>query len=98
MSSSPHEYGVWWWEQNADHTFTQHLIDKSFSESHANRLVDLDGDGVPELVTGKRYLSHGTTAPGALDPAVLVYYSLTPDADAGGAVGRERHDIDDSAG
>jgi hypothetical protein len=96
ISASPHAYGVWWWEQNADGTFTQHLIDNTLSETHSVKLVDLDGDGVPEIVTGKRYYSDGPGGAGAMDPALLVYYSLARDADGGAAWAR--HTIDDDSG
>ena len=36
----------------------RHTIDESFSQSHALPLADIDGDGTPELITGKRYRGH----------------------------------------
>ncbi len=32
-----------------------------FSEIHAIELVDMDGDGLKDIVTGKRFWSHGRT-------------------------------------
>ncbi|HZN41841.1 MAG TPA: VCBS repeat-containing protein [Planctomycetota bacterium] len=78
-TSSPHAYGVWWWEQSntAPGTFTEHLIDASFSQSHALVLADLNGDSLPDLVTGKRYYAHGPFGdPGSQQPAVLVWFEL----------------------
>jgi len=78
-TSSPHSYGVWWWEQSntVPGTFTEHLIDASFSQSHALVLADLNGDGLPDLVTGKRYYAHGPFGdPGSQQPAVLVWFEL----------------------
>ena len=34
---------------------------KKFSEIHAIDLVDMDGDGLKDIVTGKRFWSHGRT-------------------------------------
>lgn len=98
ISASPHDYGVWWWEQRADGSFAQHVIDTSISEMHALQLADLDGDGVPEIVSGKRYFSHGPSGTGAFDPAVLAYYELSRSGGAGGAVTWVRHDIDNDSG
>ena len=74
-----HGYGLYWWQQGGPKekpTWTRHTIDESFSQSHALKLVDLDGDGVPELVTGKRYRGHSGNDPGSYDPVVLFYYKL----------------------
>jgi len=40
------------------------------------RLADLDNDGEPELITGKRYHAHNGNDPGAEEPVGLYYYSL----------------------
>jgi hypothetical protein len=74
-----HGYGLYWLEQagTPDHrTWTRHTIDESFSQSHALALVDIDGDGVPELITGKRYRGHSGGDPGSYDPVVIYAYNL----------------------
>jgi hypothetical protein len=74
-----HGYGLYWLEQAGTPSqpkWVQHTIDESFSQSHALLLVDLDDDGVPELVTGKRYRGHSGADPGSYDPVVLYAYKL----------------------
>ena len=62
-----------------------------YSESHAARFEDLNGDGVPELITGKRKFAHGTGGEGYAEPGVLVYYKLRVDQTG---VNWDRFDID----
>jgi hypothetical protein len=74
-----HSYGLYWLEQTgtgADRHWVKHTIDESFSQSHALRLVDIDGDGQPELITGKRYRGHSGNDPGSYDPIVVYYYKI----------------------
>lgn len=71
-----HGYGLYWLEQTADHTWKKHVIDESFSQSHALALADIDGDGLPELITGKRYRGHDGNDPGSYDPVVVYAYKL----------------------
>ena len=71
-----HGYGLYWIEQAPGGKWIKHTIDESFSQSHALLLNDLDHDGVPELVTGKRYRGHSGNDPGSYDPLVIYYYSL----------------------
>lgn len=74
-----HSYGLYWLEQTGDRAhpkFVRHVIDESFSQSHALLLADIDGDGQPELITGKRYRAHSGGDPGAYDPIVLYYYKI----------------------
>ena len=62
---------------SGERLFDERVIDDSISQMHAVELEDLDGDGVPELLSGKRYWAHGPEGdPGAGDPALLVYYTL----------------------
>jgi hypothetical protein len=75
-----HGYGLYWWEQGGNRahtTWTRHIIDESFSQSHALKLVDIDGDGEPELITGKRYRGHNGNDPGSYDPVVLFSYKIS---------------------
>ncbi len=74
-----HGYGLYWLEQGgtpAHRTWVRHTIDESFSQSHALILADIDGDGTPELITGKRYRGHGGDDPGSYDPVVVYAYKL----------------------
>ncbi len=74
-----HGYGLYWLEQTGtpDHrTWIRHTIDESFSQSHALLLADIDGDGTPELITGKRYRGHSGDDPGSYDPVVVYAYKL----------------------
>jgi len=53
-----------------------------FSQLHAVDLVDMDGDGLKDIVTGKRYWAHG--AHGDVDPngaAVVYWFKLVRNAD-----------------
>lgn len=74
-----HSYGLYWMEQGGsatNRTWTKHTIDESFSQVHVLNLVDLDGDGKPELLAGKRYRGHDGNDPGSYDPLVLYYYKI----------------------
>jgi FG-GAP-like repeat len=74
-----HGYGLYWLEQAGTAThrnWIRHTIDESFSQSHALVLVDIDGDGIPELITGKRYRGHSGGDPGSYDPVVVYAYKL----------------------
>lgn len=67
-----HHYGLFWLEQRAT-GWQHHLIDNSWSQAHAVTLVDIDGDGTLDIVTGKRYLAHDID-PGAYEPLGLYWY------------------------
>ena len=74
-----HNYGLYWLEQKGDaghRQWERHTIDTSFSQSHALVLADIDGDGEPELITGKRYRGHDGSDPGSYDPLVVYYYKI----------------------
>ena len=74
-----HSYGLYWLEQRGrpEHReWVKHAIDESFSQVHALKLVDLDGDGEPELLAGKRYRGHNGNDPGSYDPLVVYYYKI----------------------
>jgi len=89
-SLDAHGYGLAWYEQVKQEgkiSFREHLIlnpgptpnayGVSFSEPHAVELVDMDGDGLKDIVTGKRFWAHGPhgdVEPNA--PAVLYWFKL----------------------
>ncbi len=77
---SGHNYGLYWMEQqepqaNGATTWRQRLIDDKFSQAHALAWEDIDKDGQPELITGKRYYAHSGKDPGANDPITVQYYN-----------------------
>ena len=90
-----HEFGLAWFEQyreGKEIKFRQHIIINKdpgesaygvkFSEIHAVALVDMDGDGLEDIVTGKRFWSHGRTGdPDRNDAAVLYWFKLVRKAD-----------------
>ena len=85
-----HEFGLAWYEQyreGSEIRFREHIFMNKeprdnaygvkFSEIHAIALVDMDGDGLKDLVTGKRFWSHGRTGdPDRNDAAVLDWLKL----------------------
>jgi len=75
-----HSYGLYWLEQKVDtkgeRQWVRHTIDESFSQSHALKMADLDGDGEMELLVGKRYRGHDGNDPGSYDPPVIYYYKI----------------------
>jgi hypothetical protein len=82
ISSSAHDYGIWWYEQQKNNkgeiSWIMHEISKLFSQSHALAMTDINGDGAPDLITGKRYFAHNGKDPGAFEPAVLFWFEYKP--------------------
>lgn len=72
-----HGYGLDWWEQRIEkgkRKWVKHPIDPDNSQYHDMFWIDIDGDGKPELVTGKRYRAHNGKDPGWDDPLGLYYF------------------------
>lgn len=109
---NPHGYGLVWWEQARDGTnitFKQHFITAQdeagsrfgvhFSQPHSMTLVDVDGDGLKDIVTGKRFWAHGRNGPDPEShdaPAVLYWFQLVRHAN--GQADFVPHLIDDDSG
>lgn len=51
-------------------------IDTSWSQCHAPLMSDIDGDGIDDLVAGKRYMGHEGKDPGEYDPLVIYWYKF----------------------
>ncbi len=110
-----HEFGLSWWEQMKRETeidFVEHRImddepaDNAdgvrFGELHALALCDMDGDGLQDIVTGKRWWSHGAKGDpdGGSVPAVVYAFLLKRSAQ-GPAEGTARYVarlLDDGSG
>lgn len=109
-SLSAHGFGLAWYEQTrtgGEISFKEHIFMNSkpeenkygvkFSQIHSIDLVDMNGDGLQDLVTGKRYWAHGPTGdaePAA--PAVLYWFQLVRHKDK--SVDFIPHLIDDDSG
>ena len=103
LATSAHKYGIWWHKQrSADKdghpTFEKQVLFKELvSETHAAHFVDIDGDGMKDLVTGKRWWSHGSRGePGADKPAMIYYLKATKGPD--GIIKFEPKVIDEDSG
>lgn len=92
-----HGYGLSWFEQgkanDGSTTWKEHRIMTDAAETsaggvvvaqmHGVELLDVDGDGIKDLVTGKRFWAHPPRAdgsagdPGGNDPAVLFWMKTT---------------------
>jgi hypothetical protein len=85
ISSSAHRFGMWWFEQRAgkeNPSFFKHdLFRELLSETHAMHCVDIDGDGLKDLVTGKRWWSHGRSEPGSDWPAMIYWFKASKSKD-----------------
>lgn len=108
-----HGWGLSWFEQKRDGagaiTFVEHKLmgtreeeakfGVAFSQPHALTLADLDGDGLPDIVTGKRRWAHGPT--GDVEPmATPVNYAflLRRNASSAGGATFVPKLIDDASG
>lgn len=79
ITSSAHDYGIWWFEQlpgGNGEKFHMQTICKTFSQTHAIRLADMNNDGIMDFVTGKRYFAHNGNDPGAREPALVVWFEI----------------------
>jgi len=108
-SLSAHKYGLAWFEQTNDggaEGWTKRLIvgEKpeenpqgiAFSQPHAMDLVDVNGDGLLDLVTGKRFYAHGPAGdPDPKGTPYLYWFELKRTAGKAEYVG---HLIDDASG
>jgi len=106
-----HHYGlVWWrhirkdggaveWQKNTILAPTPDLSTDAFrpSQLHAFELVDMNGDGVKDILTGKRFWAHGPKGDKEPDAPAVVFWLETRRDGKGGAT-FVPHLIDDNSG
>jgi hypothetical protein len=101
ISSSAHNYGIWLYQQrpgkDKNPNFLKHdLFPHLFSQTHALHFVDINGDALKDLVTGKRWWAHGPKGDAdPNNPAVLYWFEAKK---SGGITSFVPHQIDDSSG
>jgi len=99
-SLAAHGFGLAWYEQKRDAagqiSFVEHLImgdfatknpgDVTFTELHALTMADVDGDGVKDIITGKRAWAHldSYSDPDSQGAAVLYWFKTIRDPKAPG--------------
>ncbi|MFM9032619.1 MAG: FG-GAP repeat domain-containing protein [Opitutaceae bacterium] len=74
-----HNYGLYWEEQrdpNRDGSTNgpHHVIDDKISQNHCLVWEDIDNDGKPELITGRRVRAHSGGDPGDNEPGCVAMY------------------------
>lgn len=107
-SLAAHDYGLAWYEQDRSGpvtVFRQHLImgkeprhsryGTLFTELHSVALVDMDGDGLKDIVTGRTYYSHHKQSPLWDKGPVVYWYRLVRTKDG---VDWIPHEIDPASG
>lgn len=110
-SLNAHGYGLAWFEQRRAGgrvEFVRHLIMNekpeesryglNVSQMHAVALVDMDGDGVRDIVTGKRHWAHGSRGDVDAGAPPVIYWFRTTRLGGGRGVDFVPHLIDDDSG
>jgi hypothetical protein len=109
-----HGWGLAWFEQKRDAqgniSFVRHMISDDlgtknaggvvFSEPHAAYFADMNGDGIPDFIVGKRYWSHNSDYldPNPFGPPVLYWYETVRDKSSPGGAKFVPHLIDTRSG
>ena len=113
-SLAAHGWGLAWFEQKRDSqgkiSFVEHMImddfstknagGVTFSELHGSGVGDINGDGIPDFLVGKRWYSHLDSGldPYTFGPPVLYWYETVRDPKAPGGAKLVPHLIDNDSG
>jgi hypothetical protein len=95
LSAAAHRLGMWWHEQSKDGWQT-HKISDACSQTHAMEFKDINGDQLPDFITGKRWWAHGPKGDLMPDaPPVVLWFELTRE---NGKPVWKSHEIDHNSG
>jgi hypothetical protein len=99
-SLEAHAFGLAWFEQkrssSGEISFVKHMVmddyntenagGVTFSELHGSAIADVDGDGIPDFIVGKRQWSHNDDFldPDVYGPPYLYWYKTVRDPKAPG--------------
>ena len=79
VTSSAHKHGIFWYEQKragGQVAWKQHVIEDTWSQAHSLALADINGDGTPDLITGKRFMAHNGSDPDEFGKLGVYWYEL----------------------
>jgi hypothetical protein len=109
-----HGFGLAWFEQKrtkeGDISFVRHMVmdnyrtenagGVTFAELHGAGVADVDGDGIPDFIVGKRQFSHldDLLDPDPYGPPFLYWYKTVRDPSAPGGAKLVPHLIHNSSG
>ncbi|MCU1322248.1 MAG: repeat protein [Acidobacteriaceae bacterium] len=109
-----HGFGLAWFEQkkssNGEISFVRHMVMDDyntenaggviFSELHGSAVADVDGDGIPDFIVGKRQFSHRDDFldPDVYGPPYLYWYKTVRDPKAPGGARLEPELIHNDSG
>jgi hypothetical protein len=95
-----HGFGLAWFEQKRDQngtiSFVKHMISDdyltdnaggvTFSQAHGATMADIDQDGIPDFIVGKRYFTHldNQFDPDSYGPPVIYWYKTVRNPNAPG--------------
>jgi hypothetical protein len=109
ISTSAHAVGMWWFQQRVgadgkaifvqQDLFSKPAMEKTLrlSQTHALHCVDINGDGLKDLVTGRRWWAHGPKGDVNPDQPAFVYWFEARKA-ADGLISFLPHVVDDDSG
>ena len=109
-----HAWGLAWYEQkkssSGEISFVEHIVmdnfnsgknaDMAFAEPHGTEIADVDGDGIPDFIVGKRVYSHQDDFydPDPYSGAFLYWFKTVRNPSAPGGAELEPHIIHNWSG